>query len=58
MSKVEFYQDKKGGWRWRVQAANGEIVATGEAHNSRADAERAYEGVKRTIADEGSDDAA
>lgn len=25
--KYEIYQDKQGGWRWRLTAANGEIVA-------------------------------
>ena len=29
------------GWRWRLRAANGRIVATGEAHTRKADAERA-----------------
>ena len=29
------------GWRWRLRAANGRIVATGEAHNRKRDAVRA-----------------
>lgn len=29
------------GYRWRLVAANGRIVATGEAHTRRRDAERA-----------------
>jgi hypothetical protein len=29
------------GWRWRLKAGNGEIVATGEAHTREQDAERA-----------------
>lgn len=29
------------GWRWRLKAANGRIVASGEAHPRKADAERA-----------------
>ncbi len=24
---LEFYQDKKEEWRWRVQAENGQIIA-------------------------------
>lgn len=28
-------------WRWRLRAANGEIVASGEAYSSRRDAFRA-----------------
>ena len=33
------------GFRWRLKAANGEIVATGEAHTRRRDARRAIRGV-------------
>ena len=44
MSRVEFY---KSGllrqWRWRVRAANGEIVASGESHSSQRDAMRAFQ---------------
>lgn len=36
------FQDKAGEWRWRRQAANGEIIATsGESYTRLADAERA-----------------
>lgn len=31
----------KDGYRWRLKAANGRIVATGEAHPRKADAVRA-----------------
>jgi len=31
----------KDGFRWRLMAANGRIVATGEAHTRKADAHRA-----------------
>jgi uncharacterized protein YegP (UPF0339 family) len=40
---VEYFQDVKGQWRWRVRATNGEIVCQGESHDSRRDAERAAE---------------
>ena len=40
---VEFYQDVQGDWRWRLYADNGEIVASGEAHESERDAQRAFE---------------
>lgn len=39
--EIEYFQDAAGEWRWHVKAANGEIVAQGEGHGSRADAERA-----------------
>lgn len=29
------------GWRWRLIAANGKIVCTGEAHSTKGKAERA-----------------
>ena len=31
----------RDGWRWRLVAANGRIVATGEAHTRKRDAVRA-----------------
>lgn len=31
----------KDGWRWRAQAGNNEIVAQGESHTRKEDAERA-----------------
>lgn len=34
------------GWRWRLIAANGRIVATGEAHTRKRDAWRAVETVR------------
>ena len=34
------------GWRWRLIAGNGRIVATGEAHTRKADAERATDTVR------------
>ena len=40
----------RDGWRWRLIAANNRIIATGEAHTRRADAERAAAAVQRTFA--------
>ncbi|WP_340107450.1 YegP family protein [Pikeienuella sp. HZG-20] len=38
--KFEVYQDKRGEWRWRRKASNGQIVgAASEGYTSRADAE-------------------
>ena len=35
----EFYEDKKGEWRWRLTASNGEIVgAATEGYKAKADA--------------------
>lgn len=39
---VEFYEAADG-WRWRLRARNGRIVAQGESHGSKRDAVRAFE---------------
>lgn len=40
---VEYYQDAAGEWRWRVVAANGQIVGVpGEGYTRKADAERGF----------------
>jgi uncharacterized protein YegP (UPF0339 family) len=39
----------KDGFRWKLKAANGEIIATGEGHNSRDDADRAIQTVKAAV---------
>ena len=36
----QIFQDTVGAWRWRLKAANGEIVAQSEAYTRREDAER------------------
>jgi len=39
---IEIYRDDAGEYRWRLRAANGELVATaGEGFTREADAERA-----------------
>lgn len=39
--KFHVYQDTKKGWRWRLKARNGRIIAdSGEAYTSRAHALR------------------
>ncbi len=43
---VEKYEDKGGKWRWRLKAANGQIIATsGEGYNSKFNADRAIDTV-------------
>jgi len=38
--KFEVYKDKRGEWRWRRQASNGNIVgASSEGYKSKKDAE-------------------
>lgn len=40
--KFEVFEDRTGRFRWRLKAANGEIIATGEAYQTR---EAALEGI-------------
>ena len=44
---LEVYKAKDG-WRWRLIAKNNRIIATGEAHTRKADAERAVRTVVET----------
>ena len=44
----EIYPSQDG-YRWRLKASNGRIVATGEAHPRKADAERATRTVMSTV---------
>ena len=46
MATFEVYEDKKGAWRWRLKAKNGEIMAQGEGH---PDERRAREAVARVV---------
>ncbi len=47
-ARVHIYQAKDG-WRWRLVAANGRILCSGEAHTRKRDAERAAQTVQDTI---------
>jgi uncharacterized protein YegP (UPF0339 family) len=49
--KFEIYKDSRGGFRWRLKAANGRVVATsGEAYKVKADCRNAIDLVKRGAA--------
>ncbi len=51
MWKFEIYTDAGGSFRWRLLAANGEIVAaSGESFSSKANAVRAAENVRDNAA--------
>lgn len=48
MSKFEIYQDKRGEWRWRLKAGNGETVAVSEeGFSSKSNVVKTVETVKR-----------
>ncbi|MFW5965229.1 MAG: HVO_2922 family protein [Halodesulfurarchaeum sp.] len=48
----ELYEDSAGEWRWRLVAANGQIVADGgEGYSSKQGAKRGIESVKKGAPD-------
>ena len=47
MPKFEMYADAAGKCRWRLKAANGEIIATSEGYESEASCKNGIESVKK-----------
>lgn len=45
--KFELYADKAGKYRFRLKAANGEIIAVSEAYESKASARNGIESVRK-----------
>jgi uncharacterized protein YegP (UPF0339 family) len=45
--KFEVYKDKSGGYRFRLKAGNGEVIATSESYKSKASALTGVESVKK-----------
>jgi uncharacterized protein YegP (UPF0339 family) len=45
--KFEVYQDRAGKYRFRLKASNGQVVATGEAYETKAAAKKGCESVQR-----------
>ncbi len=48
--KFEIYQDKKGEFRWRLKAGNGEIVLVSESYKALASAKKGIASVVRNAA--------
>ncbi len=46
-AKFEVYKDAKGEYRFRLKAANGETVATGEGYSSKQSCLKGIESVKK-----------
>lgn len=45
----ELYEDNAGEWRWRLVAANGNIIAdSGEGYSTKQGAQRGIESVKKS----------
>jgi uncharacterized protein YegP (UPF0339 family) len=49
--KFEVYQDRAGKYRFRLRASNGQVVATGEAYETKAAAMKGCESVLRAATD-------
>lgn len=45
--KFEVYEDRAGKYRFRLKASNGQVVATGEAYETKAAAKKGCESVQR-----------
>ena len=43
----EWYKDKAEKFRWRLKAANGEVIATSEGYNSKDSCVKGIESVKK-----------
>lgn len=49
--KFELYSDRSGGYRFRLKAGNGEVIATSESYTTKAAAENGIDSVKRNAPD-------
>ncbi|NMB65793.1 MAG: DUF1508 domain-containing protein [Spirochaetes bacterium] len=49
-SSFEIYQDKKGEYRFRLKAANGETIGQGEGYSKRSGCMRGIESIKKNAA--------
>jgi len=54
--KFELYKDAAGKFRFRLKAGNGEVIAVGEAYESKASALNGIDSVKKNAPDASVDD--
>ena len=54
--KFELYKDSAGKFRFRLKASNGQIIATGEAYETKASALKGIESVRKNAGDAALDD--
>jgi uncharacterized protein len=51
-AKFELYKDKKGEFRWRLVASNGQAIASsGEGYKTKESAKAGIDSVKKNAAD-------
>jgi uncharacterized protein YegP (UPF0339 family) len=48
--KFEIYKDGRGGFSWRLKAANGETIANSESYKAKASCRNSIESIKRGAA--------
>ena len=49
--KFELYQDKRGEYRFRLKAGNGEIILTGEGYKSKGGCKNGIDSIRRNAVD-------
>jgi uncharacterized protein YegP (UPF0339 family) len=54
--KFELYEDKSGGFRFRLKAGNGEVIAVSESYKTKAGALNGIESVKTNAGEANVDD--
>ncbi len=54
--KFEVYKDKAGEFRFRLKAANGQVIATGEGYKTKASALNGIESIRKNAPDAPVDD--
>ena len=54
--KFELYKDASGSYRFRLKASNGQVIAVGEAYESKARALTGIESVRKNTGDAALDD--
>jgi len=53
MGKFEIYNDKRGEFRFRLKASNGQTILTGEGYKAKAGCTNGIESVRKNSQDDG-----
>jgi uncharacterized protein YegP (UPF0339 family) len=54
--KFEVYQDKRGEYRFRLKASNGQTIATGEGYKTKKSCLNGIESIRKNAPDAALDD--
>ncbi len=54
--KFEVYQDKRGEYRFRLKAGNGQVIATGEGYTTKKACMNGIESIRKNAPDAKLDD--